>query len=282
MKDAYWFSHDSNAKDDPKIMLMIDQLGLEGYGIYWVLIETLREQPGYRYPLNLLPVLAKRYFTSGEKMKTVVMNYSLFKIQDDEFFFSESLCSRMLHMDSKRDKARLAANKRWQKHLPEQSESNAGAMQTHSDSNASKVKNSKGKKITVKDSKGKKSKKDMPHKAADFIDSVVDCFAEVHGDYEVLNRGKERAAAGKLVKVYKARVPKATSEETLQGLRPYFEKCVNIDDAWLRTNMSLPLIVSKFNEINKLLKNGTGKQISEDERQKLLDRIQASVYDAEA
>ena len=40
-KDAYYFSHDSNAKDDPKCMVLIDQLGLEGYGIFWVLIETL-------------------------------------------------------------------------------------------------------------------------------------------------------------------------------------------------------------------------------------------------
>ena len=34
-----YFPHDSNAKDDPKCMVLIDQLGMEGYGIYWVLIE---------------------------------------------------------------------------------------------------------------------------------------------------------------------------------------------------------------------------------------------------
>jgi hypothetical protein len=72
-KDAYWFSHDSNAKDDPKSMKLIDQLGLEGYGIYWVLIETLRDQPEYRYPLDMIPILARRYNTSGEKMKAVVV-----------------------------------------------------------------------------------------------------------------------------------------------------------------------------------------------------------------
>lgn len=32
-KDAYYFTHDSNAKDDPKCALLIDQLGMEGYGI---------------------------------------------------------------------------------------------------------------------------------------------------------------------------------------------------------------------------------------------------------
>jgi len=47
VKNAYYFSHDSNAKDDPKCVLLIEQLGLEGYGIYWILIEILRDQPGY-------------------------------------------------------------------------------------------------------------------------------------------------------------------------------------------------------------------------------------------
>ncbi|MFR4036304.1 MAG: Lin1244/Lin1753 domain-containing protein [Butyricimonas faecalis] len=56
-KDAYYFTHDSNAKDDPKCALLIDQLGMEGYGIYWMLIEVLRDQPDYKYPLALLPSL---------------------------------------------------------------------------------------------------------------------------------------------------------------------------------------------------------------------------------
>ena len=46
-KDAYYFTHDSNAKYDPKCALLIDQLGMEGYGIYWMLIEVLRDQPDH-------------------------------------------------------------------------------------------------------------------------------------------------------------------------------------------------------------------------------------------
>lgn len=107
-KDAYWFSHDSNAKDDPKIMILIEQLGLEGYGIYWVLVETLREQPGYKCPIILIPVLARRYGTSAEKMKAVVLNYDLFVIEDDKFFFSESLINRMQILENRREVARRA------------------------------------------------------------------------------------------------------------------------------------------------------------------------------
>ena len=52
-----YFPHDSNAKDDPKCVLLIEQLGMEGYGIYWMLVETLRDQPNYRYPIILIPAL---------------------------------------------------------------------------------------------------------------------------------------------------------------------------------------------------------------------------------
>ncbi len=117
-KDAYYFPHDSNAKDDPKCVLLIEQLGLEGYGIYWVLIETLRDQPEYRYPLKLIPALARRYNTTAEKMKAVVTAYDLFEIDEEDFFLSPSLKERMLKYDEKKAKARQAALKRWEKKKP--------------------------------------------------------------------------------------------------------------------------------------------------------------------
>ncbi len=108
MKDAYYFSHDSNAKDDPKCMLLIDQLGLEGYGIFWVLVEILRDQPEYKYPIDLVPILARRYNTSSEKMKAVVLNYNLFSLDDKDNFFSLSLKNRMSHLESVREKRKIA------------------------------------------------------------------------------------------------------------------------------------------------------------------------------
>ncbi len=102
IKDAYYFPHDSNAKDDPKCVLLIEQLGLEGYGTFWVLVETLREQPDFRYPLKLIPALARRYNTTAEKMKAVVLSFGLFTIENDSFFFSESLDKRMkIYLDRK-------------------------------------------------------------------------------------------------------------------------------------------------------------------------------------
>lgn len=110
-KDAFYFSHDSNAKDDPKCMMLIDQLGLEGYGIYWVLIETLREQPGYRYPLAGVSALARKYNTSAQKMEAVVRGFGLFRIEDETVFLSDSLVRRMEEWDETKRRRSLAGKK---------------------------------------------------------------------------------------------------------------------------------------------------------------------------
>lgn len=116
-KDCYYFPHDSNAKDDPKCVLMIEQLGMEGYGIYWMLVETLRDQPDYTYPVANIPALARRYNTSAEKVRTVVYNHELFTVKEDKIFFSESLNRRMLVFNENRAKrsaaGRLGMARRW-------------------------------------------------------------------------------------------------------------------------------------------------------------------------
>jgi hypothetical protein len=117
-------------------------------------------------------------------------------------------------------------------------------------------------KTIIKEDKEDKEDKEVnppPGKPADFIDQIVELFCVAHGRYEIISRGKERAAAGKLLKIYKEKYPAATSDETLSSLKDYFDRCVNISDSWLKQNMSLPIIIDKFNVINNILKNGNNK-----------------------
>lgn len=160
-KDAYYFPHDSNAKDDPKCVLLIEQLGMEGYGIYWMLIETLREQPDYTYPVANIPALGRRYNTTAEKVKTVVCNYGLFTVKDDKIFFSDSLNRRMLVLEEKRAKrseaGRLGNASRWKT-----SQTDRNAITMRSQFIASKVKKSKEKESIGKESMRGKRKPFSP------------------------------------------------------------------------------------------------------------------------
>lgn len=101
MKDAYFFPHDSNAQNDPKIMLLMDEMNPEGVGIYWLLIETLRDQHGYRCPIELLPSLARRWNTSVENVEKVVNDFNLFQVENG-FFFSDSFDRRMRRVNISR------------------------------------------------------------------------------------------------------------------------------------------------------------------------------------
>ena len=151
-KNVEYFPHDCNASDDPKIMLMMTQLGLESYGIYWILIEYLRQQTGYRAPINLLDPLSRRYGSSKEKFETVITKFSLFDY-NEEYFWSDSLIRRMDPLELKRERMREIANKRWEK--------DACAMRTHSIGNAqamqSRVEKSKVEKSKVEKSRVEKS-----------------------------------------------------------------------------------------------------------------------------
>jgi len=45
--NSFYFTHDYNAANDSKILFLRQQLGMEGYGIYWFIIEQLAQSGGY-------------------------------------------------------------------------------------------------------------------------------------------------------------------------------------------------------------------------------------------
>jgi hypothetical protein len=85
-KDAFYFPHFSNARNDRKIRRVRKELGLEGYGIYFALLEVLRDQKDFKYPLEDLDLLADEFQSSEQKVRTVVCNYKLFETDEENFF----------------------------------------------------------------------------------------------------------------------------------------------------------------------------------------------------
>ena len=124
---------------------------------------------------------------------------------------------------------------------------------------------------------------------SDFLTKIIQTFQESYfevfqNDYSILSKGKERAAAGKLLALYKKKNPDSGSEETLKSLKSYFTECCSIQDEWLQKNMSLSIIISKFNEINNTIrksKNGRKQQErSVSERSGELDGAISAVFES--
>lgn len=193
MKDAYYFSHDSNARHDPKILSLRTVYGSEGYGWYWIIVEMLREQEDYKlridkYIWNALAMQMQCDSNAAKQFASDCINeFGLFE-SDDEFFWSNSLLKRMNTKDEKSEKARKAAEARWNKSSnsnvsedgkQSQSKRNADAMQPHmqeqSDRNA------------IKERKVKESKKNI---YSEFVSMTEEEHKKLVEEYGIQNTNK--------------------------------------------------------------------------------------------
>lgn len=113
MKDAYYFPHDSNAHSDEKILKLRLKFGWEGYGIYWAIIETLREQKNYKYQLNSIEALALSLGLPVDKLQVIINYCCEIKLFTNKkvSFYSPSLLRRMKRIDEIRQRLRESGRK---------------------------------------------------------------------------------------------------------------------------------------------------------------------------
>jgi uncharacterized protein YdaU (DUF1376 family) len=144
-KDTFYFSHDYNARNDPKLVKLRVQLGHEAIGVYWSLVEYLYEQKGY-LNINELDLIADSLHTKFDLLEKIVKNFDLFILKEKEFY-SKAIIKRLKLRTEKSQKLKENARKGWEKRKTEgmqlHSNGNAIAMQTECNSNA--IKERKGK-----------------------------------------------------------------------------------------------------------------------------------------
>lgn len=145
-KDAYYFPHFSNARSDRKVQRLREELGLEGYGIFFMLLEVLRDQSDLRYPMTDIDLLAREFVTSEPKVRTVICNYNLFNVDEEQKFFSPKMIVYLQPYFEKRERARTASLKmhtKYEHNITLQNNEDANVEQMLSKCSASKVKQSK-------------------------------------------------------------------------------------------------------------------------------------------
>ena len=123
-KDAYYFKHDSNARNDEKLLVVRRMHGMEGYGTYWGIIEKLRESKDYTLSKDY-DSISWELRVDEDIVKKIVENYGLFTVTDDKFY-SARLCGDMVEWDEKKEARRQAGiigmQSRWGKKDKEESE----------------------------------------------------------------------------------------------------------------------------------------------------------------
>ena len=105
-----YFPHDSNARNDEKLIRLRIRHKAAGYGVYFMLLEILREKKDFLCPRDY-NVIAYELREDAALVKSVIEDYGLFEFTEDgKFFYSESFLHRMEKVSAAR---RAAANSRW-------------------------------------------------------------------------------------------------------------------------------------------------------------------------
>lgn len=116
-----YFSHDANARNDEKLLRLRMKHGAAGYGVYFMILERLRGESGYR-SVRDYNAIAYDFRVDASLVKSVVEDFGLFVIAEDgKGFYSESFLRRMEYKDAVREKKRDAAYARWGNEVKEES-----------------------------------------------------------------------------------------------------------------------------------------------------------------
>ncbi|MBR5159709.1 MAG: DUF4373 domain-containing protein [Bacteroidaceae bacterium] len=108
-----YFSHDSNARNSKKLLRLRQAHGAAGYGVYFMLLERLREEGGYTSDRDY-DMIAYDLREDKALIKSVVEDFGLFEISGDgKQFSSKGFIERMELREIRSQAGRKGASGRW-------------------------------------------------------------------------------------------------------------------------------------------------------------------------
>ena len=119
MSNREFFSHDSDAFYDEKIVGLRADYGFESYGLWWFIIERMRKEKDFKLDYDKkifrsIKVLTGTTIDVEKFINDCINEYELFVLEDDKFY-SKSFLNRMNLMIEKQQKkseqARIAGKK---------------------------------------------------------------------------------------------------------------------------------------------------------------------------
>ncbi len=198
-KDAYYFPHDCNARNDPKILALRSVYGAEGYGVYWMLVEILREQPDYKLQVTkyLYHTLAMQMQVQKDRLQEIVEaccnefveGGSPLLVNDGQYLYSASLLRRMEKVDDISKLRKEAARKRWENQAcKDLGDADGCKPDADAQQEQSKEKQTRAEQIKAEQTRGKQKKADC---FAAFAGGDPDLLAALHGYEEMRKKIKK-------------------------------------------------------------------------------------------
>ena len=228
---------------------MRKELGTEGYGIYFMLLETLREQHDLMYPMEDIDLLAEEFDVSEAKVRVIICNYGLFAIDEDEKFFSPKMLLYLEPYFKMKEQRKLAGQKSAAKRML--NESSTTVEQPFNDRS---TKESKGKESKVKESKGKESIVSFSEMLSPFIQELNSEYDNFFSYWTEKNSvGKERWQSEKFFDISRRIKTWMQNQNKFGNKKP----SINSEPAPGKMTKNLNQMQEIHNEFIEQMKNGT-------------------------
>ena len=240
MNDSY-FPHDSNARNSDKLIPVRMKYGAEGYGIYFMILERLREEKNYM-SIKDYNTLAFDLRVDTSKIKAIVEDFGLFAFTENgECFYSEGFNKRMEIKDAKSRKrseaGKKGASKRWQK--------NSKAIAMPSDEN-SKTENANA----IATEKNSKERKEKETKVKESKLNKIKDYEEDMGVYEFIQKSWGKPPTGILQGTLGPWIREWGSEMILFAFQSAYEN--NVEMQGLKKYVDKILATWKSNNVSTL------------------------------
>lgn len=114
-KETFYFQHDYNARNDDKILELRSKYGAEGYGIFWMIIETMAENENGGAKAGLIGGLSLGYGVAKDKLQDIFdycIEIGLLYLESGVYYSKRLLT----HKDFRKvlsENGALGAAKRW-------------------------------------------------------------------------------------------------------------------------------------------------------------------------
>jgi len=106
-----YIPHPSNCSKFSMITTLLIEEGHTGYGVYWMVLELLRDCPEYRIGNNPKSIAWSIHCTDIDLVSRVLHNYGLFEVDGDGLLHSPWLLDQMASYDDKKRRLREAGRR---------------------------------------------------------------------------------------------------------------------------------------------------------------------------
>lgn len=102
-----YFSHNMYPQADKKIVMLLEEMGYEGYGLYWKIVEFMHRN---ELCVDEERLVAGKNYT--EKVISILNNFNLFRVEEEKYV-SDRIQRNIKKQEKEFEKKSKAANTRW-------------------------------------------------------------------------------------------------------------------------------------------------------------------------